>query len=991
VRYTLPAPPEPVPPAPFPLLGVLAPLLAAGAIWAVTRSPFALVFAVLSPVIAVASVIDARVQGRRRARAAAADERRALAELAAAIGERLRTDRAGWSASTPSAGAIVGGTAPGAAMWRTGGCVGSLVLGLGERPSGIVLDGRPCSPEARELVGRASVLDGVPLTAAVRGGIGVCGPPLLARAVLRGLVLQFLFAAPPGAAVVRARPDGGDWSWLDGAPHGPAATGAGAERVLISDEGGEVLLAAASVASELPSGCGTVLAVSGVARARIVATAPGADGDAVIVPELVTAAQAAAVIRALAAHPRAAVHRADGAALPASVRLDELLLPLPPVGASGPGSPDESVAERRAARLVAALGVREGGGALLLDLVADGPHAVVAGTTGSGKSELLVSWVCSLAATYEPAEVSFLLVDFKGGSAFDPLARLPHCVGLLTDLGPGQAQRALVSLRAEIRQRERLLRRHGARDVASCPAGVAPPRLVIVVDEFAAMLTEFPDLHEVFVDLAARGRSLGVHLVLCTQRPSGSVRDSLLANCNLRLSLRVNSRADSATVIGSDAASALPAQPVGRCIVRAGGADPVLAQVASAGPALADIVERIVATGSERGWAGQRRPWLEPLPAVLGPAELEDPAVRRSDVAGAIVFGLLDVPEEQAREYAAWHPVDHGPLLVLGGPRAGKTGLLAALGRSAPARRPLRVLPADPGEAWDVIGAALEEVRARAAAGGASRAAPGGDGGILAIDDVDVLLGRLDAEYAAELVDRLAALLREGGATGCTLVLTAQRLSGAIAPLAANAGRVLLLRLASRQEHVLAGGEASAYDPGLPPGGGWWQGHRAQVASVPPLAPAAPRPPRMLKLRPGRAYAVVSTRPAETARRLRSASTDVALEVTRLGSERGPAQREGPVRSDGRVAAPAGAPGGTGPGAVPVLLGDPDEWQAQWGTLQEARWSRCIVYDGCTPRDVRALSRVRDLPPPLAGDGSTVWFTEPGGPVQRRSWPAAHA
>jgi S-DNA-T family DNA segregation ATPase FtsK/SpoIIIE len=992
VRLSLPAPADPVPPPPFPLLGVLAPLLAAGVIWAVTRSPFALVFAVLSPVVAVASVIDARLQTRRRGRTAAAAERVALAELATTIGEHLWEERERRLEGAPTAGALVAGSAPGAALWRTAG-KGSrpLVLGLGRQPSGVVLDGRPASPRAKALVERASRLEAVPVLADALGGIGVCGPPPLARALLRGLVLQFLFAAPPGTAAVRRRPEAG-WEWLDGAPHpngdpGPAPAGTDApearESLLLADGELTVLLASAAVASELPAGCATVLAITGAASARIITgSRSAADGDA-IVPDLIAAPEAAAVARALAAHPRATGNGSGGVALPDVVPLLELLLPVGEPAAAdlrAPGGRAEA-GERRTDRLAAGLGVVEGGAALVVDLVADGPHAVVGGTTGSGKSELLVSWVCALAATHEPAEVTFLLVDFKGGSAFDPLAALPHCVGLLTDLGPREAQRALASLRAEVRHRERMLREQGARDLASCPAGSGPPRLVIVVDEFAAMLTDLPDLHDVFVDLAARGRSLGVHLILCTQRPSGSVRDALLANCNLRLSLRVNSRADSTTILGTDAASVLPASPAGRCLVRVGGSEPRLCQVATVGDGVTALVNGIVGRGRERAWAPQRRPWLEPLPAILTAPQLEDPAVQRGDLAGAIVFGLLDVPEEQARRYAAWNPAEDGPLLVLGGARSGKSSVVSALSRASGPGRPARILPPDPAGAWDEIGAALEAVRSGGAGASGATGTGGGSRILLAVDDVDVLLGRVDAEYAAELVDRLAALLREGAAAGFGLVLTAQRLSGAIAPLAGHAGRTLLLRLAGRQEHVLAGGEAALFDPDLAPGGGWWQGHRLQVALVPPVPPPAPRPPRPVRLRPGRGYAVVSTRPAEAARRLRAAAGGRPLTISLLADDAGPGAAER-TPTDGEATGV-----GTGAEAISVLLGDPEEWQGQWGALQAARRSRCVLFDGCTPRDVRALARIPGLPPPLA-DARSVWFVEPGGEVQRRSWPA---
>src|SRR5699024_4395074 len=105
-------------------------------------------------------------------------------------------------------------------------------------------------------------------------------------------------------------------------------------------------------------------------------------------------------------------------------------------------------------------------GTVQLDLVRDGPHAVVAGTTGSGKSELLLSWVLSLAARYPPGDLAFLLVDYKGGATFAPVVSLPHVLGVLTDLDAATTSRALDSLRAELHRRERILARAGVANLA---------------------------------------------------------------------------------------------------------------------------------------------------------------------------------------------------------------------------------------------------------------------------------------------------------------------------------------------------------------------------------------------------------------------------------------------------------------------------------------------------------------------------------------------
>ena len=195
---------------------------------------------------------------------------------------------------------------------------------------------------------------------------------------------------------------------------------------------------------------------------------------------------------------------------------------------------------------------------LHLDLKNEGPHALVGGTTGAGKSEFLQSWVMGMAAAYSPDRVSFLFVDYKGGAAFADCVRLPHTVGLVTDLSPHLVRRALTSLRAELHYRERLLNRKKAKDLLALQREAdpeAPPYLVIVVDEFAALATEVPEFVDGVVDVAARGRSLGLHLILATQRPAGVIKESLRANTNLRVALRMADEDDATDILGVPAAA----------------------------------------------------------------------------------------------------------------------------------------------------------------------------------------------------------------------------------------------------------------------------------------------------------------------------------------------------------------------------------------------------------------------------------------------------
>ena len=373
--------------------------------------------------------------------------------------------------------------------------------------------------------------------------------------------------------------------------------------------------------------------------------------------------------------------RPPGAELPALVRLADLL-PLAPHPEPG------SLAARRSAAMPQ--------GPVVVDLVAQGPHAVIAGTTGSGKSELLVSWILGMAAGRSPDEVAFLLVDFKGGSAFAPLAVLPHVLATLSDLDARLTRRAIESLRAELLHRERVLATPAARSIDELPAGVLP-RLVIVVDEYAAVVSASPELHEVFGDLAARGRSLGLHLILCTQRPAGVIRDAVLANVTLRLSLRVTDRGDSVAMLGDDAASRLPAEPRGRGIL-AGDGGPRMLQLAIAEPGDAARIAAGIGAGDACGGRG-----CDPLPAEIALDDL--PAAERG-----LAFGLLDLPAEQRQPAAAWDP---GPPRPPAGARRRRLGLDdGAAGARVSRRRgpgvPVRVVPPDPADAWQLLSRAAE-------------------------------------------------------------------------------------------------------------------------------------------------------------------------------------------------------------------------------------------------------------------------------------------
>ncbi|WP_156900990.1 FtsK/SpoIIIE domain-containing protein, partial [Olsenella profusa] len=229
----------------------------------------------------------------------------------------------------------------------------------------------------------------------------------------------------------------------------------------------------------------------------------------------------------------------------------------------------------------------------------DGPHGLVAGTTGSGKSELLVSWILSTCVAFPPEQASFVLVDYKGGGLADAFSRggmkLPHLAGTVTNLDGAEVARSLASIRAELVRRQRMLA--GAKratgdatmDVSSyqrhwAAGDVAEPmpHLFVVADEFAELKQQEPEFLDALVSAARIGRSLGVHLVLATQRPTGVVTDQIQANSRFRVCLRVADAADSKEMVRRPDAAAL--EGAGRLILLVGYDERLLqAQAAWAG------------------------------------------------------------------------------------------------------------------------------------------------------------------------------------------------------------------------------------------------------------------------------------------------------------------------------------------------------------------------------------------------------------------------
>ena len=493
------------------------------------------------------------------------------------------------------------------------------------------------------------------------------------------------------------------------------------------------------------------------------------------------------------------------------------------------GEVDRERTRRRWARaadgagLEAVLGIG-GCGAVRVDLVRSGPHALMAGTTGAGKSELLTSWLLQLALALPPQRLSFVLVDYKGGAAFGALTDLPHTAGLLTDLDPALTTRALTSLEAEVGRRERLLAEYGAKDLSCLEAGAAPARLVIAVDEFAALASAHPEVLEGLMRVAAQGRSLGIHLILATQRPAGAVSPAIRANTAVRVCLRVLDAADSVDVVGCDEAARLGPRP-GRLVVRGvEGAEHVALQApwCGDGARVAGLVAELgaAAAGLGRPW----RPWAPPLPERVTRAEAAAPPfadARGAGGPGSVLLAVTDEPARQRTGLWRWRPVE--PLLVLGSAGSGRSSALASAASGAARAGVVVHLCALPPR-WGSLcrapraGTVVDASDPRRLARLWTLAAEGRlAGGLLVVDGADALVPVVDEALGPGEGNRLLeAMCRTAGATGTGLVVSAA-LAASTARWAAPLRDRLVLGAGEPAQAALAGlprGQVTGRRPG---------------------------------------------------------------------------------------------------------------------------------------------------------------------------------
>ncbi len=218
----------------------------------------------------------------------------------------------------------------------------------------------------------------------------------------------------------------------------------------------------------------------------------------------------------------------------------------------------------------------------------DGVHGMIAGTTGSGKSELLLTLIAGIAIRYDPSIVNFALVDYKGGSAFEPFRELPHTVDIVTNLEGNAVDRMFIAIKAELDRRSKILTDYNVKHIVEYRKKGYHlenpfPHLLIIVDEFAEMVAENAEFKARFDSITRLGRAIGVSLILATQRPTGAVTDQMRANMKYKMCLRVETPDDSRELLRRSDAAFLPSNLPGRCYLQVGNEALELMQVARAG------------------------------------------------------------------------------------------------------------------------------------------------------------------------------------------------------------------------------------------------------------------------------------------------------------------------------------------------------------------------------------------------------------------------
>ena len=354
-----------------------------------------------------------------------------------------------------------------------------------------------------------------------------------------------------------------------------------------------------------------------------------------------------------------------------------------------------------------------------------GPHGLVAGTTGSGKSETLQTYILSLVLNYHPHEVAFILIDYKGGGMAQSFIGLPHLAGVITNLGGNQTTRALLSINAEIKRRQRIFNEYKIKHIdayielyRSGEAEEPMPHLLIIADEFAELKKEQPDFVRALVSAARVGRSLGINLILATQKPSGVVDDEIWSNTRFRVCLRVADKQDSNEMLKRTDAAFITG--TGRGFLQVGNDEifdefqsgwsgaPYTPEIPFSDDSNAkaviigltgkpeavpkkkkkkgDNVQKFTQLDAMVQYAAKlaeenhikplRQIWLAPLPSAL---YLDDLELSWNEKQMLIPIGLADDPQNQRQFPVYLDFIKDGHLLVCGSAGAGKTTLVQTI------------------------------------------------------------------------------------------------------------------------------------------------------------------------------------------------------------------------------------------------------------------------------------------------------------------------